>query len=90
MRKTKLVAAVLVSAGLLFGASGTALAAGNDLTPEPSPTAEERTRPAPVETTARPSKRPSEATPTAMPRDEGKVPAARPARPVQGDPSFTG
>ena len=97
MRKTKLVAAVLVSAGLLFGASGTALAAGNDRTPEPSPTVDDRrkatedeTRPAPAETTTPATKRPSGATPTAMPKEEGGLPVAGPARPSRGNPSFTG
>ena len=95
MRRTKQAAVVLVAAGLLFGASGTALAVGNDTTPAPTPSVEDGGDPprdvasprptgvdAPPATGARPVP-----TQTVDGRD---VREAKPARPVPGDPSFTG
>lgn len=122
-KKTQLVTVALISGGLLIGASGTAMAVGNDSKPatasptvtthaRPTKTAEPapstttdgpRTKPA---QTAQPTKR-AHATTTAKPRtarptktaeptpatkvaEPTAVPRARPAKPVQGAPKFTG
>ncbi|GAB3247791.1 hypothetical protein [Kineosporia babensis] len=104
MRKTKLVAAVLVSAGLLFGASGTAMAVSSDTkpaeTPRPAATVEDEvaeavTTPAEKrqptqEPTVAPSPDTTEEPTEARPVPADEIAEAVPAKPVRGNPSFTG
>lgn len=88
MRRTKLAVVALMAAGLLLGASGTAMAAGSETTPTVSPTTEttatvEPTPADDVDITEDPA-------PTAKARPSEEPIQARPAKPVRGNPSFTG